>query len=123
MTDIRPMTYVDANERFVRVTKLLRELETEHTKAIQDAADAEALYRKSLGQALDKHRADGLSVEHSVAKARADCYVLSRDRDVAAGAVRTVLEKLDNRRGERDALDRLVAWSHSIDIRDGGHAQ
>jgi hypothetical protein len=54
-----------------------------------------------------------------MAKARADCAVLSRERDETAGKVRTVLEQLENRRGEREGVYRLVAWSHSVAIRDG----
>jgi hypothetical protein len=117
---ILPMKYADASDRLTRVTKMLRELEREHANAIVAAAESEAVYRHEVGTAIAKYRDQGLAVDDANARARADCFVLSKERDSAAGKVRTVLEKLENRRGERESLNRLVAWSHSLDIRDGG---
>ena len=113
-----PMTYSNAEERLTAQAVRIRDAEKAYEEAVKSAADAEATYRRAVASKLDEHREAGLSVEHANAKARADCYVLSRERDFASGMVRKALEVLEDRRGERESLHRLVAWSHSIDIRD-----
>ena len=115
-----PMTYASAEERLTAQAIRIREAEDDYEAASESAADAEAMYRKALATKLDEHRDAGLSVEHAMTKARADVYNLSRERDTAAGKARKCLEILEDRRGERDSLHRLVAWSHSIDIRRNG---
>lgn len=115
-----PMSFAEAETRMQRKAQDIREAETELDRAIESAADAEATYRRALAGRLDEYREQGLSVEHAMTKARADCYVLSRERDSAAGKQRKAHEVLEDRRGERESLHRLVAWSHSIDIRRNG---
>src|SRR3954451_20366133 len=119
-TPNRPMTYGEAVEKLANVSRIIRDYEGRYAEALDTAADAESLYRKELGRAFDTHRDAGLSVDHATSKARAECHVLSRERDRAAGAVKHLAECLENRRGERESFNRFVALSHSVDIREGG---
>lgn len=112
-----PMSYSQAAENLEGAKRVVRAAEAALDEAINTSADAEATYRRAIAGKIDEHREAGLSVEHAVAKARADVFVLSRERDVARDRIRKALETIENRRGERESLLRLVAWSHSIDIR------
>lgn len=112
-----PLSYTEAAEAMNRMARVIRKLEKEHADSVDAAASSEAVYRKAISERIDFHRGEGLAVDQAVARARADCLVLSRERDEAEGKVRNVLERLHDRRGEREGLHRLVAWSHSIDIR------
>jgi outer membrane protein TolC len=118
MPDSAPMTYGQAEHRLTEMAKRIRAAEGELDRAYDDAADAESVYRRALADALDRFREEGLAVEHAQMRARAECFVLSGDRDKANGRVRRCLEVLEDRRGERESLHRLVAWSHSLAIRD-----
>jgi len=112
-----PMSYAQAEERLTAIALKIRDAEKDLDAKIEAAADAEAAYRRAVAGKLDEHREAGLSVEHALARARADVFLLSRERDAAQGAVRAAHEVLEDRRGERESLHRLVAWSHSIDLR------
>jgi hypothetical protein len=113
------MTYAEAEHRLTEMAKRIRNAEAALDRAHEEAADAESVYRRALADALDRFREEGLAVEHALMRARAECFVLSGDRDKANGRVRHRLEVLEDRRGERESLHRLVAWSHSLAIRDG----
>jgi hypothetical protein len=113
-----PMSYAEADHRLTEMAKRIRAEEKTLRQATAEAADAESVYRRALAERLDYWREQGLAVEHAQTKAKADCFQLSNARDRAEGAVRTLLQVLEDRRGERESLHRLVAWSHSLAIRD-----
>jgi hypothetical protein len=70
-----PMTYQRAEERMYALGQRIRAKETDYENAANDYADAEALYRKSLGEKFAQHRGDGMAVEAAMTQARADCWL------------------------------------------------
>lgn len=111
-----PMSYARAEERLTGMAKRIRDAEDKLGIANEDAANAEALYRKALGERFAELRRDGAAVEAAMTQARGELYNLSRERDIAAGRARKALEVLDDRRGERVSLHKLVDWSGGIDV-------
>jgi hypothetical protein len=49
-------------------------------------------------------------------QARSELFQLSKERDIAAGRARKALEVLEDRRGERVSLHKLVDWSGGVDV-------
>jgi hypothetical protein len=115
-----PMTYQRAEERMYALGQRIRAKETDYENAANDYADAEALYRKSLGEKFAQHRGDGMAVEAAMTQARADCWNLSRERDRALAKSRKRLEELEDRRGDRVSLHRLVEWSTALELSKAG---
>jgi hypothetical protein len=111
-----PMTYQRAEERMYALGQRIRAKETDYENAANDYADAEALYRKQLGERFGKYRGDGMAVEAAMTQARADCWNLSRERDRALAKSRKRLEELEDRRGDRVSLHRLVEWSTALEL-------
>jgi chromosome segregation ATPase len=112
----RPMTYGDAEHRLTEMAKRIRNVEKGYAQAVEDAATAEALYRRKLGERFRELRAEGLAVEAAMTQARGELFNLSRERDIASGRVRGKLDELEDRRGERASLHKLVDWSGGIDV-------
>jgi chromosome segregation ATPase len=115
-TTLEPMSYRESESRMQSMARRIRIAEKALAKANEDAATSEALYRKSLGERFKQLRAEGAAVEAAMTQARGELWNLSRERDIAAGRVRLRLEQLDNRRGERASLHKLVDWSGGIDV-------
>jgi hypothetical protein len=115
-----PMSYAQAEVRMTEMAKRIRAIEVEYGQAMDEAADAEALYRKSLADKYRSYRDAGKTVDESNTLARGDCWNLSRERDRAMGAARRRVEELEDRRGERVSLHRLVEWSTAIALMDKG---
>jgi chromosome segregation ATPase len=115
-TTLEPMSYRESESRMQSMARRIRIAEKALAKANEDAATSEALYRKSLGERFKQLRAEGTAVEAAMTQARGELWNLSRERDIAAGRVRLRLEQLDNRRGERASLHKLVDWSGGIDV-------
>ena len=111
-----PMTYAQAEFRLTEMAKRIRNAENDYGTASEDAANAEGIYRRKLGDRFRELRAEGLAVEAAMTQARGELYNLSRERDTAAGRVRKALEVLEDRRGERSSLHKLVDWSGGIDV-------
>jgi len=111
MSENGVLTYDQAVDAMRSITGQIRRLEQELAKAHEQAADAEGAYRSQFAYQLRQQREAGATVAEAEAYARADCAVLDRDRRRAEGAIREVLEKLEDRRGERHSLHRLVDWS------------
>lgn len=114
-----PMTYDQAATAMREVGQRIRFVEDQYETAVSDAADAEALYRKSLGDKFEAYRTDGKGVEESMTLARRDVWNLSRERDKAQGKVRKCLEQIEDRRGERASVHRLVEWSGAQAVLNG----
>jgi len=113
-----PMTYDEAANAMRTMSDIIRAKEKEFATAMSDASDAEALYRRSLADKYRAYRGEGKAVDESNTLARGDCFRLSRDRDKAMGKVRKIGEELEDRRGERVSLHRLVEWSTALALID-----
>jgi chromosome segregation ATPase len=112
----QPMDYAEAERRMQDMAQRIRSAERDYDRAIEEAADAEAIYRKSLAERFRALREGGAAVEAAMTQARGECFNLSRERDIAVGRVRKTLEALEDRRGDRASLHKLVDWSGGIDV-------
>jgi chromosome segregation ATPase len=113
---VSPMTYAEAERRMQGMAQRMRDAERAYETASEDAANAEAIYRKSLGERFAALRESGAAVEAAMTQARGELFNLSRERDIAVGRVRKTLEALEDRRGDRASLHKLVDWSGGIDV-------
>jgi chromosome segregation ATPase len=105
------LTYEKATEALRSITAQIRDLEKQLRTAIDERADAEGAYRSQYAYRLREHREAGSTVAEAEAYARADVVVLSRARDSSEYRIRELLERLEDRRGERHSLHRLIDWS------------
>jgi chromosome segregation ATPase len=112
----QPMSYGEAERRMGAMAQRIRDAERDYDRAVEEAADAEAIYRKSLAERFRAQREGGAAVEAAMTQARGECFNLSRERDLAVGRVRKALEALENRRGDRASLHKLVDWSGGVDV-------
>lgn len=115
MSDAAPLTYGQAIGQLQDITRQARAAEDDYRVAVELAADAENVYRHEFAVAFRRLRGEGHAVAESETLARAECAVVRRDRDVAAGGVRLALERIENRRGERASWHRIVEWSQQKD--------
>lgn len=115
-TRLQPMSFGEAEERLQNMARRIRAAEDDLDRANEDAANAEAIYRKALGERFGELRRDGAAVEAAMTQARGELYTLSRERDIAAGKARKAHEVLEDRRGDRASLHKLVDWSGGIDV-------
>jgi chromosome segregation ATPase len=111
-----PMSYADAERRMGAMAQSIRAAEKALETASEDAANAEAVYRKNLGEKFAALRSEGAAVEAAMTQARSELFQLSKERDIAAGRARKALEVLEDRRGERVSLHKLVDWSGGVDV-------
>jgi hypothetical protein len=108
------MSYADAALAVDSLKDELRALEDEHRTAGDDAAAAEADYRRQLAERYWFHRNTG---EHSQGDAeqyaRGDVIEASYARDRARARAENLAERLEDRRRELASLHRLIEWSQA----------
>ena len=114
MSDLLPLTLEqpleisDARRAARRLADQRREAEQNLEAQVRTAADAEATYRKAYAKAFIA--AEGTAGERE-AKAKAESVAEQIDRDVAAGMVKVLTERLRGLEGERSMLKSLLEWS------------
>lgn len=113
---VQPLTYAEAQERMGKATRTIRNLERAYSRAQSDYAAAESNYRQQLGEAYRRHRNAGLAQTEADVAAKAEVANLSFARDERKGEIAALAEKLEDRRGERNSLHRLVDWSMGVDL-------
>jgi hypothetical protein len=105
------LSYQQAVDAARNLTATIRRLEGELGQAMNVHADAAGAFHAQFAHNLREQREAGATVEEAKAYARAQCAVLDRDRIRAEWKVKELLEKLEDRRGERHSLHRLIDWS------------
>jgi hypothetical protein len=115
----KPLSYEDAALELNLAAAAIIAAEDEYADANADAAANEALYRTALAEAFKRYRVGGKGVAESETLARGECAAFARDRDRAAGLVKVMAARLEDRRDDRRSLNRLVEWSAG---RDRGNA-
>jgi hypothetical protein len=111
----------EARENLRRATKIILDLEGEYAKAVERAADAEAVYRAKLAESFKRFREAGEAVQAADTLARAEVATTSRERDFAAGMLKLAGEKLEDGRDSRRSLWRLIEWSREHERAVGGN--
>ena len=109
----QPLDIDDARRASRRLADQRREAEATLDRLVNEAAQAEAAYRKGLAQAFVTAR-EGTAAERE-AQARAKVADLSLARDLKQGMVKAQTERLRGLEGERSMLKSLIDWSSRID--------
>ena len=109
-------TFEACQWRLREATRIVIDAENKYRLCIEEAADAEALYRKELATAFQTYRTAGKPVEESNTLARGDVVLHSRNRDYAAGVVKLAADKLEDARDSRRSLWRLIEWARERDL-------
>lgn len=109
------LTFEQATDRLRQATRIVLDNEAEYGKAVERAADAEAVYRAKLAESFTALREAGAAVQEAETRARADVATISRERDYAAGMLKLAGEKLEDARDSRRSLWRLIEWSREHD--------
>lgn len=108
----QPLDVDDARRAARRLAELRRDAENEHERLTIAAAEAERDYRKAYAQAFVG--SEGTASERE-AQARAQASAEAYARDVAAGMVKVMAERLRGLEGERSMLKSLIEWSSRLD--------
>src|SRR3954447_9375115 len=103
-------------DRLRDATRIVLDLETKYERAVERAADAEAVYRSELGKAFAGYREAGKAVEESSTLAKREVAKLSRERDYAKDMVKVAAERLEDGRDSRRSLWRLIEWARERDL-------
>lgn len=127
MTEPDDFSFDGCRNKLRDATRIVIDKERAYEKAIERKADAEAVYRRQVAEKIKEHRSNGKAVEESVALARADVAVLSRERDYAADMAKLAAEEIEDARDSRRSLWRLVEWARDRDLaaaakQNGGQA-
>ena len=108
-----PLEIDEARRASRRMAEQRREAEEAHEAQVRVAADAEAEYRKAYALAFVE--AEGTAAERE-AVAKAGSSDACRERDVAAGMVKVMGERLRGLEGERSMLKSLIDWSARLSL-------
>lgn len=108
-----PLDMDDARRAAQRMTVLRREAENTYRTLVEDAAEAEADYRKGYAKAFLTAEGTGLIKEQTAREKTAD---LAARRDITEGLVKAQSERLRGLEGERSLLKSLIDWSARMEV-------
>jgi hypothetical protein len=109
-----PLAMEEARAAMREASRHIRDAETRHKTQIEVAADAATAYRKGLATAYVTRRAEGKGVGEAEVLSKGDAADLERTKAIAEGMVKACLEELEDRRGDRASLHKLVEWSMKV---------
>lgn len=110
----QPLDYAGADALLRRARDRIKDAEEELEKRLTEKAEAERDYRKQLSEAYLRRKSEGRGSGEAELLSKGDVTELSFRRDLADGLVKAALEALENRRGDRASLHRLVEWSSKV---------
>jgi hypothetical protein len=109
-----PLGMEEARSAMREASRHIRDAETRHKAQIEVAADAAKDYRKGLATAYVTRRAEGKGAGEAELLAKGDAADLERVKAIQEGMVKACLEELEDRRGDRASLHKLVEWSMKV---------
>lgn len=113
-----PLDVDDAREAARLLARQRRAAEDWHRELTEQAAEAEAEYRRALAGEFAK--VEGGTAAEREAKARAGVADRSYQRDLKAGMVKVAVERLRGLEGERAMLRALTEWSMRMRLDERG---
>jgi len=119
---IRLFDQGEARERLRSATRIILDAEAAYEKAVERAADAQAVYRNELAEAFKRYRDEGDPITSAEITAKAEVAIHERERDYSAGMLRLAAERLEDARDSRRSLWRLIEWSARKDAPPMGTA-
>lgn len=114
----QPLEIDDARRAANRLATQRRDAEQNLETQVNEAAEAEAKYRKAYAEAFI--RAEGTAAERE-AKAKNEASPEQIERDIAAGMVKVLTERLRGLEGERSMLKSLIEWSQRMQVDEHAH--
>jgi hypothetical protein len=118
MRFVDPLDYEDARHALKASAERIRSAEDEIEQQITKAADAEADYRKGLAKRILELRTGtspkGATEAETLAKGSEYVTALSQKRDIERDMVKLRFAVLEDRRGDRASLHKIVDWSMKV---------
>lgn len=111
LTLVDPLTIDEGRRAAQEIARQRRGMEDLVKDSVEKAADAEAAYRKAFATAFIS--AEGTAAERE-AIAKRDSAKECRERDIKAGMVKVMHERLRGLEGERSLLKSLIDWSAGL---------
>jgi hypothetical protein len=119
MRFVDPLDYEDARQALKASAERIRAAEDQLETQIKDAAEAEAEYRKALARKIIDLRTGekpkGATEAETLAKGSDAVAAYSQIRDVKRDMVKHAFAVLEDRRGDRASLHKVVDWSQRLD--------
>lgn len=114
-----PLDYEDARQALKTSATIIRACETDIDEQIQRAANASAEYNAQLARKVitlrtnhaEGEKAMGATEAELRAKGSAELSAYATAKDIEEGRVKLAFAKLENRRGDRASLHKIVDWS------------
>jgi hypothetical protein len=109
-----PLSYQQAQHAMSKIASQIRDAEARHREQIEKAGEALAEHKKALHSAALRFRAEGKGATESEFLAKTSVGDYEARAFVEAQMVKAVADELENRRGDRASLHRLVEWSAKV---------
>jgi hypothetical protein len=114
-----PLEYEDARQALKASATIIRACETDIDEQIRRAAEAAAEYNGQLARKVitlrtnhaEGEKAMGATEAELRAKGSAEVVAYATVKDIEEGRVKLAFAKLENRRGDRASLHKVVDWS------------
>ena len=118
MRFIDPLEYEDARQALKASAERIRAAEDAVSKQIDKAAEAEAEYRRSLARKILELRTGdpprGATEAETLAKGSDIVTAYGQTRDIEHARIKWTFEVLEDRRGDRASLHKIVDWSMKV---------
>jgi hypothetical protein len=108
------LSYQQAQRAMNKVAQQIRDAEARHRQQIEKAGEALADHKKALHSAALRFRGEGKGATESEFLAKTSVGDYEARAFVEAQMVKAVADELENRRGDRASLHRLVEWSLKV---------
>jgi hypothetical protein len=109
-----PLDFATAERKMLDAARRIYEAEKELETRLTDKADATSEYRKALAMAYTRRRAEGKAQDESKILAQADAADAEKAMLITDGLAKAAGESLENRRGDRASLHKIVEWSMKV---------
>ncbi len=131
MRFVDPLDYEDARQALKASAERIRAAEDALEQQIDKAAKAEGEYRRQVARKIISYRksespvgkAIGATEAELLAKGSDEVLAYSQIRDIERDMVKHAFAVLEDRRGDRASLHKIVDWSMKVAEREAGDGQ
>lgn len=127
MRFVDPLDYEDARQALKASAERIRAAEDRLEESINEAAEAEAEYRRQLARKMIHLRTTsdhaigkplGATEAEKIAKGDPEVTAYSQARDIKREMIKHAFGVLEDRRGDRASLHKIVDWSAKVADRE-----
>jgi hypothetical protein len=109
-----PLSYEQAQRAMSKIAGQIRDAEARHREQIEKAGEALNSHKKAIHTSALRFRADGKGATESEFLAKTSVGDYEAQAFVAAQMVKAIADEMENRRGDRASLHKLVDWSMKV---------